>query len=209
MSIKTVVCPRCGTSMNVAASMASTKCQSCGNVFPITAAGASPAAAQVGRQSGSQPSRTKNESDGGAKATPGQWIVVGGVAAAALIGLILLTVLRTGGGDDVPAEKPEVPMRTQASVVEDLDLKEGETPTFRVVNLPESTRQSIYRDYKRMIESSFGSTKKIPKSGVAGQSLNKMLGSTVDRDVTQMALIHKISEEDIAQIYAEGEAKGW
>lgn len=185
--------------------MASTKCQACGNVFPVGAAGASADSGPFPNK----PTPRNGDSDQGANATAGQWIVVGGVAALALIGLIILTVLRSSGGDEVEPEKPEVPMRTQASVVEDLELVEDQTPEFRVVNLPETTRQSIYRDYKKMIGSSFGKAKKIPKGGVAGQSLNSMLGSTVDRDVAQMALIHGVSEEDIAQIYAEGQAKGW
>ncbi|WP_182869713.1 hypothetical protein [Stieleria mannarensis] len=205
MSIKRVQCPQCNAAINVPASMASTRCPTCGGVFSISAAASQASHPQPTRPN--NPDVTdKDDSDAGDRI--GQWLVVGGVAGLAVVGLILLVVF-SGGSADEP-EKPEVPMRSQAQVVEDLKLDEtpGETE-YREVDLPESTRQKIYRDYSQMIASSFGKAKKIPKSGVAGQTLNKTLGAVVDREVTHMALTHGITEEDVAQIYAEGQAKGW
>ncbi|QEF99402.1 hypothetical protein Mal15_34660 [Stieleria maiorica] len=205
MSIKRVQCPQCNVPINVPASMASTQCPSCGGVFSISAA-----ASQASNPQPARPAKTvtndDDDSDSGDRI--GQWLVVGGVAGLAVVGLILL-VLFSGGSTEEP-EKPEVPMRSQAQVVEDLKLEQtpGEVE-YREVDLPESTRQKIYRDYSQMIASSFGKAKKIPKSGVAGQALNQTLGAVVDREVTHIALTHGITEEDVAQIYAEGQAKGW
>ncbi|QDV44880.1 hypothetical protein Enr13x_47510 [Stieleria neptunia] len=218
MSIKSVRCPRCNASMNVPASMASTRCPSCGETFAISTAGAaagatSGAAAGTGqpksRRGGDSKSAGFDEDDDGrSEDRIGQWLVVGGVAGLAVVGLILLVVF-SGGAEEEP-EKPKLPVRTQATVVENLNLDDTPADTeYREVNLPESTRQQIYRDYSQMIASSFGKAKKIPSGGAAGQALNKTLGSVVDREVTHMALVHGISEEDIAQIYAEGQAKGW
>nr|WP_143548022.1 hypothetical protein [Rhodopirellula sp. SM50] len=206
MSIKRVSCPRCNAAMNVPASMASTRCASCGETFAIAAAGAGQAKPQ--RDADSKSAAIDDEDDGHSEDRIGQWLVVGGVAGLAVVALVLL-VLFSGGGEEEP-EKPKLPVRTQATVVENLNLDETPADTdYREVNLPESTRQQIYRDYSQMIASSFGKSKKIPSGGAAGQALNKTLGSVVDREVTHMALVHGISEEDIAQIYAEGRAKGW
>lgn len=204
MSIKAVQCPNCRTSANVVATMATTKCQACGTVYAVSGPAATSAAAQGPAKTNSK----GRDSTAGSGGQLGNWLIVGGVSALALIGLILITVFRAGGGND-QAEKPAIPMREHATVVEDLQIEAGETPQYRVVDLPESTRKQIYQDYKKMIASSFGKAKKIPKSGVAGQTLNSVLGDVVDNDVTKMALIHGISEEDIAQIFAEGEAQGW
>ena len=202
MSIKSVTCPRCNASMNVSASMASTKCHSCGNVFPVsgaTATGNSGAKTTV-------PDESRENRDGNL----GQWLIVGGVTSLALLGLVAITVFRVGAAPDPEQQEQGPPMRNNAAVVEDLkqQIDGGETE-FRVVDLPESTRQSIYRDHQKMIASSFGKAKRIPKSGLAGQTLNKGLGGIVDSEVTKMSLIHRISEDDYAQIIAEGEAKGW
>lgn len=36
-----------------------------------------------------------------------------------------------------------------------------------------------------------------------------MLGKTVDCEITHFSLIHEITEEDVRQIIAEGDAKQW
>lgn len=195
MSIKRVSCPGCNQSLNVPASMASTKCPSCGTVFsPSNPAAAAPAPA----------AKKLPESD--TPRDPTQllpWLVAGGVAALAVIGLIGLTFL---GGESSSNDSPAAGSSEQ-TVAEESPLP---IPSeYRVVDLPETTRMSIYRDYKQMMASSFGKAKKVPKSGAAGQALRGMLQSTVEREVTHMALIHGVSEDDILQIVAEGEAKGW
>jgi hypothetical protein len=193
--------------MNVAASMASTKCQSCGQVFSISGAAAE-ASGQQGNAYATSP-RTE-ASDGKTDSNLGQWLVVGGVTTLAVLGLLAITFFRVGAAPDPKLKDQGPPMRNDASVVEDLQPQtEGGEIEFRVVNLAESTRKSIYRDHKRMIASSFGKATKIPKSGAAGQALNRGLGGIVDSEVTKIALIHGISEDDYAQIIAEGDAKAW
>lgn len=204
MSIKSVTCPKCNAAMNVAASMASTKCQACGNVFSVSGAIASRPAA-----SGS-PVNKARETGSTSDGNLGHWLIVGGVTAVAILGLLAITFFRVGADAEPGPENQGPPMRKDARVVEDLQQQsEGGEIEFRVVKLPESTRKLIYRDHKKMIASSFGKAKKIPKSGLAGQTLNKMLGGVVDNDVTKMSLIHGISEDDYAQIIVEGDAKAW
>jgi hypothetical protein len=196
--------------MNVVATMASTKCQGCGTVFPVNGTGG---ASRPGEAVGDRaPTRSHEEPADTGENNLGHWLVVGGVATLAVLGLAAITFFTflRGSGEQSEMATPQPPMRTDAAVVEDLqeNIDSGATE-FRVVDLPESTRRQIYRDHKKMIASSFGKARKIPKSGVAGQTLNKGLGGIVDSEVTKMALIHRISEDDYAQIIAEGEAKDW
>lgn len=194
MSIKRVTCPGCKQSLNVPASMASTKCPSCGTVFSP----ANPTASQ------SAPAR-RSEARVAPSRDPGRllpYFVVGAVASLALMGLLLLTFLRADG-DATPAAEPP-PERAEISAAVDRVPAD-----FQVVDLPESTRKKIYSDYRGMIASSFGKSKRIPKSGAAGQALDGMLKGTVDREITRMALVYQISEDDILQIVAEGDAKNW
>ena len=200
MSIKRVTCPGCKQTLNVPASMASTKCPHCGTVFSP----ANPAAAQ------SAPSRPSN-----APASPPrdsgqlmQYLIFGTVAMLAVLGVLLLTFFRSAPeNENGPAAAPTAPPPAMAAQ-EDATAP-STSGDFREVDLPESTRKKIYNDYRRMIASSFGKSKRIPKGGAAGQALEGMLQGTVDREIKQMALIYHVSEDDILQIVAEGDAKGW
>lgn len=208
MAIKSVSCPKCNASMNVAASMASTKCQACGNIFPVSGLAASRTATNAPASSSAKTRKAGNSSKSGGNL--GHWLIAGGVTALAILGLLAITFFRVGADPEPGPENEGPPMRTDATVVEELQQQTGDGEIeFRVVNLPESTRKSIYRDHKKMIGSSFGKAKKIPKSGVAGQSLNRLFGDVVDNEVKKLAIIHGISEDDYAQIIAEGDAEQW
>jgi hypothetical protein len=144
------------------------------------------------------------------------YLVAGAVASLAIAGLLLLTFFRAAPEDAAPEEaaskenavSPQSPAAAP-SVAGEASAETQGRKNFRVVDLPESTRKKIHADYQRMIASSFGKSKRIPKSGAAGQALEGMLQGTVERERRRMALIYDISEEDILQIVAEGEAKGW
>jgi hypothetical protein len=133
-------------------------------------------------------------------------LVFGGVLALALVGIAGLTLLRPG---ETPPPEAERPTAMPAAETSSENAQAEPTTEYRVVDLPEKTRRQIFNDYQRMMASSFGKAKKIPEGGAAGQALRGMLQATVDREITQMALIHGVSEQDIRQIIAEGKTKGW
>ncbi|KAA5543839.1 hypothetical protein FYK55_11765 [Roseiconus nitratireducens] len=203
MSVKRVTCPYCRTSMNVAASMASVKCQHCSGVFKP---GEQPATATPPGGATSAPK---------ANSSPPLWLIGTVVAAvvllvAAPVGYYFATANQAPaapGADDSPAA-PAAPVATTDGDPSPSD-DDPETASYRVVDLPDSTRKKIYQDYQRMIDSSFGKAKRIPASGQAGTALRDMLGKTVQREITGLALIHHITEEDIYEIIKEGDAKGW
>ena len=49
----------------------------------------------------------------------------------------------------------------------------------------------------------------ILKDSPVNKALQSTLGKINDREVTHFSLIHKITEEDVMQIVAEGDAKQW
>ena len=202
MAIKTVECPQCGTKLNVPATMGAAKCSACNRVFSTT----EPQRAPPTRSSGSPASATIERGESNWVA----WMVAGGVFALALAGIAGLVMF---GGDS--ASEPTAVTNDGTVSKSDSDINGSATTDsvaasdFREVKLPESTRRKIFRDHQAMIASSFGKSKKIPHGGAAGQALDKMLTATVDREITRMALVYGISEDDIAQIILEGKAKGW
>ena len=203
MSIKTLTCPNCGANINVAVSMAQAKCPACQSLFSTTGGPASPAT----RSAGTVDTETKT-ADGKPPVQLAAWIVVGTVLAVAITGLLVLSLTR--GDHGAPAAPGN--LAGNQSTAEPVAAEPQETQpaqSFRVVDLPESTRRQIFRDHKAMTSSSLGKAKRLPQDGLAGQSLNEALGGIVNQGVTQMALIHGVSEEDIRQIVAEGKAKGW
>ncbi|MEM6473907.1 MAG: hypothetical protein AAF802_30425 [Planctomycetota bacterium] len=142
-----------------------------------------------------------------------QWVIVGVVLALAVGGLIALVTLIPSDDQGNESSTRQAEAKTsEEKMTEAVDtyLLSGEgLSDFRVVDLPESTRKKIHREMKQMIGSSVGRAGKVPKGGVAGQATMNMFGSIADREVQRMALVYNVSEDDIRQIIAEGEAKGW
>lgn len=202
MAIKTVSCPQCGTRLNVPATMGAAKCSSCDHVFSTT----QPQAEKATKPIGSSVRSESNPDD----ANWAAWIVAGGVFVLAVIGIIGLVLFggdTSGNPDSLPASETAVASESPVQKSDSADsISAGD---YREVDLPESTRRKIFREHKAMIASSFGKANKIPKGGAAGQALGNMLGATVDREITRMALIYGISEDDIDQVVLEGKAKGW
>lgn len=208
MSVKKVTCPGCRNSMNVMASMATVKCPSCGQVFDANAPATSAAY---------KPPTTQQQLGGTSNAAAGKlipWLIFGGVLFLAIGGIAVMTLTpqRKSSAPEVATQPvPEVNKDTGKVEIVDKPIEEsGESkPEYEIVDLPESTRKKIFREYNAMMDSSFGKAKRIPKSGAAGQGLRSMLGGTVEREMNHMALIYGIEPEEILEIIAEGEDKGW
>ena len=202
MAIKTVACPQCGAKLNVPATMGSAKCSSCDHVFSTTGSQAEQATQPLASAVGSESNRDNTQW--------GAWIVAGGVFVLAVTGIIGLVFF----GGDTSRKPGSLPASETAVASESPDDKSDSSEAisagdYREIDLPESTRRKIFREHKAMIASSFGKAKKIPQGGAAGQALGNMLGATVDREITRMALIYGISEDDIDQVVLEGKAKDW
>ncbi|MGB7347883.1 MAG: hypothetical protein WBD20_26900 [Pirellulaceae bacterium] len=197
MSVRRVNCPQCNAALNVPATMTNVKCSQCATVWDVNHP---PAAKAVKKSAASQRSDADDDGHRSAASKKRQSAVIALVGslfvvfALATIGVILFT-----GGED-PAPPPV------ETVAEETPKEKG---TYRVVNLPESTRRNIYRDYRLTASSSVEKKVMVSKDSVAAKTVGKTMGLIVDREVTHMALLNGISEEDVMQIVAEGDAEGW
>jgi hypothetical protein len=184
MSIRRVTCPSCHASANVMATMTNIKCPSCGAVWDVNnPVAVKPAAAEQAEE----PS-----SDSHVPLIAG---LAGVVVFLAIAGLAIIFLL--------PTKDPPAPSQVDA-VPSDTAVA-----TYREVKLPESTRQKIYFDYRRMVASSTEAKLLIPKGSPVQVRLQETLETIVQREITHFALIYKVSEDDIMQIVAEGDAKKW
>ena len=201
MSIKQVVCPQCNATMNVAASMGQVQCQKCQTVF-VPGAAANTASAS----SATRPSKSATDGESSSK---NQVVMFSGVAVAIAMSLLAVAIATSGSKDKNGSESVDPGAESEAAVVADAASKTPAAPSYEVVNLPDSTRQKLYGDYKAMMNRSVGKAKKLPGDGTAIKRFQALTGTIAEREVTRMALAHNISDDDFQQIIAEGEAKGW
>ena len=193
MSIRRVNCPACKAAANIPATMTNVKCPSCGQVWNVN----NPDAAAPRAKS---KATAEDESSNGGNAAMVA-VISGAVVLLAIAGIALVLFL-----PDAAKEPPEAPTSSEVVTAEPTA---DEPPSYREVDLPESTRQKIYSDYRRMAMSSIEKKLMIPKDSPVRNSVEGMLTKTVDREITHFALVYKISEEDVMQIVAEGDAKQW
>ena len=191
MSIRRVNCPACKSVANVPATMTDIKCPSCGQVWNVN----QPQAAAPT----STPTSSGDQANSNAAVLAG---VAGAVVMLAILGISLvlfLPVTEDATTDPVSNSKPE-----------EIDVAVVESPSsYREVDLPESTRKQIYWDYRLMAKSSIEKKLMIPKDSPVRSSVEGMLQKTVDREVKHFSLLYNISEDDVMQIVAEGDAKQW
>ena len=127
--------------------------------------------------------------------------MLAGLLAAVVMFLVIATVVTVvlSGGKTSTDESEQV------AAVDEVDAE----PNFREIDLPESTRKSIYSEFRQMTASSIEKQIYLPKGTKAHRRVSSTLQSIVERDVQQQAIIHDIPEQDFYQIIAEGDWKGW
>tara|TARA_R110002049_G_scaffold72490_7_gene187590 strand:- start:173153 stop:173752 length:600 start_codon:yes stop_codon:yes gene_type:complete len=187
--------------------MANIKCGSCGAIWNVNNPAASSAATQASSRKPQRSTLKNSSSDSANSHMKVLAISIGGLLVLlALVG-IGIAMFVSGSPEPVaePIAQPQPP--TVAAAPKPVPVQTA--PTFREVDLPESTRQAIYLDYRKLVESSTEKKVMIMKESPVNKSLQNMLGKTVDREIVHFALIHKISEDDVLQIIAEGDAKQW
>ena len=201
MSVRTVKCPGCGATSNVPVGMANVKCGSCGMIWNVN----QPAAARVSRSTAQgSPKASSSANNHVAFLAAG----IGGLLGVlALVGVAIAFFVRSSPEPLAEPAPPPAPVAPPAVTAQ--ATPKPPVPTYREVDLPESLRKGIYLDYRKLVGSSTEKKVMIMKDSPVNQSLQSMLGKTVDREITHFSLIHKISEDDVRQIIAEGDAKKW
>ena len=99
----------------------------------------------------------------------------------------------------------------EATQADSAEVEEREKPPayYRIVKLPESTRKKIYESFRIAASSSVEKKVMVPKASVAAKIMKSTMTAMVDREVTMLALQHRIEPDDVLQIVAEGNDKGW
>ncbi len=130
-----------------------------------------------------------------------------GALCGAVLGIALIAggiwYLRQPDSAPTPASafaQPKPPAQQSLTVA---------TEPFREIDLPESTRQQIYRDYRTAKGSAVGQPIPMPKEWASRKAVDATLGNIVDRELTLHASIHNIQVDDVVEIIKEGNAKKW
>lgn len=198
MSVRRVNCPSCNAALNVPATMANIRCSQCSTVWDVNNP-PSVKAAPKSQEKGSETATPKKRSEA-SKRRQAAMIAVAGSFFTFLALAAIAAIMFTGGEKPTPAEpEPQIAIAEQT-------IDPGD---YRVVKLPESTRRNIYRDYRLTAGSSVEKKVMVPKDSVAAQTLGKTMNALVNREVTHLALLNNITDDDVMQIVAEGNAKGW
>ena len=208
MSIRCVHCPRCRAAANISAGMATVRCSSCGSIWnpndsPQTQVSDSSVAQAKKSHSRSQAESPPLTQNGAAK-------IIGGMLVAGLgIGLITggMWYLRQPDATTTTSRTVSTEQATPVSPVP--QGKATPIKPYREIDLPESTRQQIYRDYRTAKGSSVGKPIPMPKDWDSRKAVDATLTNMLDRELTLHASIHNIQVDDIVQIINEGNAKGW
>lgn len=201
MSVQQVSCPSCRAVTRVVATMTSVRCPSCGAIFNPNAPAPAPAPAQAPAQAQAAAKQPMDMDDPDISGNKQLIAVLVGVAAMTLVIVgITIAVLISNRGKKAKREA--------AAAAEEAAMPLPK-PDFRVVDLPDTVRMKIYKDYRQAAGSSSEKKVMVQKDSPLGQRLSGTLGAIVDREVKLHALQNNISEEDVYQIIAEGTAKEW
>ena len=133
-------------------------------------------------------------------------------------GLVLLLIV--GGIAYVLMEQPADEIAAPAAPVEPSEdmpdqvpgaenATESTGPSYRVVQLPETTRRNIYDDLRAAARTSTEKPLLIPQGTGVRRSVEGMLDKTFEREISRYAAMHDVTVDDIQQIIAEGDAKDW
>ncbi len=215
MSVRRATCPGCNATLNVPATMTMVKCSSCSTVWDVNNPSAAkkrpspnrPAAGGAAKPADSgaeQPKKKRSQPAAKKQMYTALATVVGGLVVLLVVAGFAIVLLTGGGDDDSTAQ-------TESTTSDVADTEERETPPayYRVVKLPESTRKKIYESFRIAASSSVEKKVMIPKNSVAAKGLASTMSSMVDREVQMLSLQHNISTDDVLQIVAEGNDKGW
>ena len=213
MTIRRVACPACGAAANIPAGMAQVRCPACGHVWNAKTPSDAPASAEP-----TAAARPKSPAAGRSAAKPSSTSRARLVIGAVISGLVLLLIV--GGMAFVllkqPAEETtssSAPVEPPADVPEEkpgaVSSPESAEPSYRIVELPESTRRKIYDDLRAAARTSTEQPLLIPQGTGLRQNMEGKLEQIFEREITRFAAIHDVKPEDIDQIIAEGDAKGW
>ncbi len=196
MSIRSIQCPGCRTTLNVPVAMANVKCPSCETIWNVDNPGAAKlGAAAIAAKQEEAPAEKAN--DGKTQQAAIVAALVGGAMVMfAIVGISIMLLNQT-------------PPPQAASTEEEETIKPRNPVPYRIVKLPEEQRKRIYDDYRTVAETTVEKALILPQGTRARKSLEVMLEKTYDRELVHFAMLHDIEVDDVAEIIKEGDAKVW
>lgn len=197
MSIRSVTCPGCGTSLNVPAAMANVKCPQCATVWNV----GNPAAAQLGAGAKAAKQAAADEAEQENKSNSQPAII------AAMVGGAMVLIAIMGISAMILSSTPAPSEVVSDEVAETIKPRTPEP--YRIVKLPEEQRRRIYDDYRSVARTTVETPLMVPQGTKVRASLENMLEKTYDRELVRFAVLHDIEVEDVLEIVKEGDAKVW
>ena len=188
-------CPHCQKSVSVPAGVVQARCSSCGQVFAPMAATKTEPKPPPEPQPGAIP----------AAAGPPAAIIGAGIAVFLLLSvmavgaIVLVNRSRTAASEAAAAEAAAnevAPSRqTQAKLT--------------IADVPEPRRKEIYVMVRQSAKSSVERTLPAPKGSKLEATLSNLTENVHEYSQSQIAALSDVTQQQIDQIVAEGNAKGW
>ena len=200
MTVVRAQCPGCGATLNVPATMTHIKCSSCGTVWDRNNPSAAKRAAA--------PAKSEPPNDGEKNLGNNTAMIAIAGSAFALLALAGIGVVLFTGGDPEPApptSNPQAPANQASN-----SAPTAATSEYRIIKkLSEPTRKKLYYDYRQTAGSTVEKKVLVPSESAVAKSLGNMTSALAKREVQHFSLQYNISEDDVMQVVAEGDAKGW
>jgi len=202
MAIQRLKCPQCGKGVNVPAAMASVKCPSCGRIWKIN----DDSDTDEVEESAEKVKQKRKPSR------------LTALLPVVLAGMLVVAAVAGGSWWWINREPPPPTMAEYMAA----NRPGGQTGTqpsgqpvaaaaepYREIDLPESQRKQIYADYRTAVKGTVGKPLPIPQASVAKQALDATMAAMLEREVRRFAAAHDVTEDDIAEVIKEGNAKQW
>lgn len=204
-----VSCPQCRTKSNVPASVATVRCPKCGTVWNAQSRDEEDAGESSSNVAPSAKAAKKRASRSSIPIVLGSAAVI--VALLAVIGWVVFQSWPAAGDKATPPQATQAGDASgdAAQAADDASSADPVPADYRVVDLSETVRRQIYSDFRQAAASSVGKQIMLPKDAPARIAMEKTMKAVLDREIRRFAALHDVSEDDIRQIIAEGDAKSW
>jgi len=198
MSIQHVKCPKCRTGANVPVAMATVRCPGCAHIWNPNEP------ESEGDQGVDAPAKKKSKGSGGnarlVRNIIGALLLVGIVGGAAWY----FTQSESSGSSETLLTQQARPSARQQPVA----IATPAEP-YREIKLPELTRKQIYRDYRLASKTTVEKPIPLPKKWDSRAAVDATMSAVLENQITLHANINNVSNEDIAEVIKEGNAKKW
>ncbi|WP_404304703.1 hypothetical protein [Neorhodopirellula lusitana] len=211
MTIHSLSCPKCNTTINAPIAMLTVRCPACANVFASAQGVPGAVACTTGPSSSGNPDQAKGsqsspdiqvDDNALTNASMMIYLAVGGTFVfMTLFGIIGFLVMTPSNSElESRNPKPTTPVLHEAT--------EEELASLTIVKIPEGRRRRIYDDMRITARMTSEKQLMVPGGGVR-KNLEGMLKATYENSIQQLAALNNVSMDDVRNIVREGDLKNW